>query len=72
MGRGGRLLPRFHWPPSRREVVVGVVAGSFLGGLTIVIPPSVEANLVAVVVLLAAMSFVRWRWGEAIDRWFRG
>ena len=65
--------------PTRREIVVGAVMGLASAGVIIALdkgghrmPNSVEFNLIFFGVGIPAALFIRWRWGDAINRWFRG
>ncbi len=68
-----RWLQGFRGPPTRKELLVGGLAGLVIGSLGFVLPTlSIEVTLISLAVGITVVVFVRWRWGETIDRWFRG
>ena len=68
-----RWLQGFHWQPTPREVVGGGLMGLVIGVLGFLIPTtSLEVVIIQMAVFIVAGIFIRWRWGEVIERWFRG
>lgn len=66
------------YSPTRRELVVGGVGGLATAALAILflgphsrIPYALETTVVFFVVAIPAATYVKWRWGEQIARWFR-
>ena len=71
-----RWLQQWHWPPTRRELLVGGISGLVAGVVGIVLiengyTPTLKSQVIQLAVGIPVVVFVRWRWGEAINRWFR-
>ena len=68
-------MTKWHWPPTRREVVVGLALGS-IGCMVITLLTPPDGGLptwliFAPLVGLPLALILRWLWGVEIDEWFK-